>query len=154
MIIRRRRRRWKRRWNKKGKERQYLDLVGELRKLLNMKLTVIPVVIGTLETVLKDLDRDLDNLNIRGLTETIKTTALLNPGNLGRLAVPQIPLKEHHLSLPWKICKEYNNNKNKNNNYSRRKKLYWGENPERDLPGRYANNVTICSSNDATQSHT
>ena len=33
----------------------------------------------------------------------------------------------------------------------RKKKLNWGENSVRDLPGRYA--ITICNSDDATQSH-
>ena len=37
---------------RKGK---YLDLVRRLKKLLNMKVTVIPIVIGVLGTVAKSL---------------------------------------------------------------------------------------------------
>ena len=34
------------------------------------------------------------------------------------------------------------------------KKLSRGENPERDLPGRCAITITICNSDDTTESHT
>ena len=34
------------------------------------------------------------------------------------------------------------------------KKLNWDENPERNMPGRCAITITICNSDDATQSHT
>ena len=37
---------------------------------------------------------------------------------------------------------------------NRRKMLSWGENPERGLPGMYAITITICNSDDATESHT
>ena len=37
---------------------------------------------------------------------------------------------------------------------SRRKKLSWGENPERNPPGRCAITITICDSDDATELHT
>ena len=42
-----------------------------------MKLTVIPVVIGTLGTVPKGLERGLEELEIRERIEIIETTALL-----------------------------------------------------------------------------
>ena len=37
---------------------------------------------------------------------------------------------------------------------SMKKKLNWGENSERDLPGEGAITITICNSEDATQSYT
>ena len=37
---------------------------------------------------------------------------------------------------------------------SRREKLSWGENLERDLPGRCTIAIKICNSDDATESHT
>ena len=40
-----------------------------------MKVTVIPVVTGTLETIPKGLVKELEELEIRGRTETIQTTA-------------------------------------------------------------------------------
>ena len=42
-----------------------------------MKVTVIPIEIGTLGTVTKGLVKGLEDLEIRGRVETIQTTALL-----------------------------------------------------------------------------
>ena len=50
-----------------------MNLARELKKLLNMKVTVIPVTAGILGTVPKDLEE----LVIRGRIETILTTAQL-----------------------------------------------------------------------------
>ena len=41
-----------------------------------MKVTVIPVVTGTLGTVTKELIKGLEDLEIRGRGETIQTTVL------------------------------------------------------------------------------
>ena len=57
----------------KEKNDKYLDLTRELKKLLNMKVTVIPIVIGALGTVTKRLE----DLEIRGRVEIIQTAALL-----------------------------------------------------------------------------
>ena len=43
----------------------------------NMKVTVIPIVIGALETILKGLVYGVEVLEIGGWAETVKTTALL-----------------------------------------------------------------------------
>ena len=59
------------------KKDKYLDLAWELKKIRNMKLTVIPVVIGALGTVTKGLIQGLEDSEIRGRVETIQTTALL-----------------------------------------------------------------------------
>ena len=59
------------------KRDKYLDLVRELKKLWNMKVTIIPSVIGALDTVPKGLVHGLEDLEIRGQVETIQTTALL-----------------------------------------------------------------------------
>ena len=42
---------------RKPKERPILALCQELRKLWNMRVTMIPIVIGTLGTVAKGLER-------------------------------------------------------------------------------------------------
>ena len=42
-----------------------------------MKVTFIPLVIGALGTVTKELTKELEDLEIRGAVETIQTTALL-----------------------------------------------------------------------------
>ena len=48
----------------------------ENSKILNMKVTVIPVVIGALATVTKGLGQCQKYLDIRGRMETTQTTAL------------------------------------------------------------------------------
>ena len=45
-------------WKESEKKDKYLDLTRELKKLWNMKVTIIPVVIGALGTVTKGLKRD------------------------------------------------------------------------------------------------
>ena len=70
--------------------------------LKNMKVTVIPVIIGVLGTVPKGLLQGLEDLEIRGRVETIKTIPLLrsarntekSPEDLRRLAVTQTPVKK------------------------------------------------------------
>ena len=59
------------------KKDKYLDLARELKKLWNMKVTVVPIVIGTLGTITKGLLKCLEDLEIGGRVETIQTTALL-----------------------------------------------------------------------------
>ena len=59
------------------KKDKYLDLARGLKKLWNMKVTVIPIIIGALDTVTKGLVQGLEDLEIRGRVETIQTTALL-----------------------------------------------------------------------------
>ena len=68
----------------------YLDLAGELKKLLNMKLTVISIVICVLRTVPKGLLKGLNKLEIEGqnrLSRIIKMdqNAEKSPGNMGRI---------------------------------------------------------------------
>ena len=41
---------------------KYLDLARELKKLWNMKVKVIPIVVGALGTVPKRLEKGLENL--------------------------------------------------------------------------------------------
>ena len=52
------------------------DLVRELKKLWSINVTVIPIEISALGTVSKGLVRGLEELEIRGQTVTIQTTAL------------------------------------------------------------------------------
>ena len=56
------------------KKDKYFDLARELKKLLNMKVTFIPIVIGSFGTVTKVLLKGLGN---KGWVGTIQTTALL-----------------------------------------------------------------------------
>ena len=66
------------------KKDKYLDLSRELQKLWNVKVIIIPVVIGAFGTVTKGLLKDLDDLEIGGRVETIQMTALLRTARILR----------------------------------------------------------------------
>ena len=66
------------------KKDKYLDLARELKKLWNMKVTIVPIVIGALGTVTKGLLKGLEDLEVSGQVETIKTTALLRTARILR----------------------------------------------------------------------
>ena len=57
------------------KKDKYLDLARELKKLWNMQVTIIPIVIGAFGTVTKGLQKGLEALEVGGRVETIQTTA-------------------------------------------------------------------------------
>ena len=59
------------------KRDKYIDLARELKKLYHMKVPVLPIVIGGLDTVTKGLVEGLEDLVVRGRVETIQNTALL-----------------------------------------------------------------------------
>ena len=62
---------------KSEKRDKYQDLGKELKKKQwTMNVTVIPVVIGALDTITKVLLKGLEDLKMIGQVETIKTTAL------------------------------------------------------------------------------
>ena len=52
-------------------------LLGNRKKLWDMKVTFIPIIIGALGTVTKGLIKGLEDLEIRGPVETIQTTPLV-----------------------------------------------------------------------------
>ena len=49
-----------------------------------MKVTVVPIVIGALGTVTKELVKGLEDIEIRGRMDTIQATALLRSARLLR----------------------------------------------------------------------
>ena len=76
-------------------------LLEKKKKLSNMKVTVMPIVIGTLRTVTKELIQELENLEIRGWVGTIKTTAMLRLAwILGRVLEILVDLVT--LRIQWK----------------------------------------------------
>ena len=105
---------------KKEKERKILGPCYRTEKLRNMRVTDIPIEIGALRTIHKDLEKVLEELEIRGRIETILTTAwgrstrILKkcPGDLRRLAVKdylrRLAVKDYRLNLMRKTRKEYN----------------------------------------------
>ena len=92
------------------KKDKYLDLARELKKLLNMKVTIIPIVIGVFGTLTRGLLKSLEDLEVGGRVETIQTTALLRTARIlkrvletwGDLLSPQTSVKDHQLMLMWK----------------------------------------------------
>ena len=59
------------------KKEKYLDLAKELKKLWNMQVTMIPIVIGVFGKITKGLLKGLEDLEIGGQVEAIQTTTLL-----------------------------------------------------------------------------
>ena len=84
----------------KGEKRDYyLDLARELKELWNMKMTVMPIVVGALETIPKRLVKWLKDLEIRG-----QTTALLRSARILRKVLGTSGDLQS-LKLQWKnIC--------------------------------------------------
>ena len=68
-------------WEKKDK---YLDLAMELKKVWNMQVTIIPIVIGTFGTVTRGLLKVMEDLEVDGRVETIQTTTLLRTARILR----------------------------------------------------------------------
>ena len=59
------------------KKDKYLDLARDVKKLWNMPVTIIAIVIGAFGTVTKGLLKGLEDLEVGGRVETIQATALL-----------------------------------------------------------------------------
>ena len=85
-----------------------MDLVWELKELWNMKVTIIPIVIGAFGTVTKELLKggmmmsgDHPNYIIENGQNTEKS-----PRDLRRLAITKTPVKDHQLKLMGKTLKE------------------------------------------------
>ena len=68
-------------WEKKDK---YLDLARELKRLWNMKVTIVPIVIGAFDTITKGLLKGLEDLEVGGRVETSQTTTLLRTARIPR----------------------------------------------------------------------
>ena len=63
-------------------ENKYLDLARELKKLWNIPVTIIPIVIGAFGTVTKGLLKGLEDLEVGGRVAIIQTTALLRTARI------------------------------------------------------------------------
>ena len=66
------------------KKDKYIDLARELKKLWNMNVTIVPIVIGTLGTITKGLLKGLEDFEVGGWVETIQTTLLLRTARILR----------------------------------------------------------------------
>ena len=56
----------------------------ELKKLWNMQVTIIPIIIGMFGTVTKGFLKGLEDLEVGGQVETIQTTTLLRMARILR----------------------------------------------------------------------
>ena len=61
-----------------------LDLARELKTLWNVKVTIVPIVIGTWGTITKGLLKGLEDLQVGGREETTQMTALLRTARIQR----------------------------------------------------------------------
>ena len=61
---------------------KYLDLAREMKKLWNMKVTIVPIVTGAFGTITKGLLKGLEDLEVGGRAETIQMTALLRTARI------------------------------------------------------------------------
>ena len=98
------------------KRDEYLDLAREMKKLWNMTMTTIPIVIGALDTIIKRLVQGLEDLQITGRGETLNYRIVQigqntkkSPGDLSWLAGTQTPVENHQLTLMLKTLKKKNN---------------------------------------------
>ena len=82
------------------KRDKYLDLARKLKKLWNMKVTIIPIAIGAFGTVTKGLLKGLEDLEVGSWVETIQTTALLKTARILRRVLETWDLLS--LNLQWK----------------------------------------------------
>ena len=69
---------------KEGYTYPSFDLARELKKLWNMKVTIISIVVGAFGTVTKGLLKGLEDLEVGGRVETIQTTTLLRTARILR----------------------------------------------------------------------
>ena len=66
------------------KKYKYLDLSRELKKLWNIKVTIISIVIGAFGLVTKGLLKGLEDLEVGRRVDTIQTTTLLRMARILR----------------------------------------------------------------------
>ena len=70
--------------NKCEKKDKYCDLARELKRLWNMEVTIVPIVIGVFGTITKGLSKGLEYLEFGGRVETIQMTSLLRTARIQR----------------------------------------------------------------------
>ena len=93
--------------NDNNNNNKYLDLARELKELWNMKVTIIPIVIGAFGTVSKGLLKGLEDLEVDDRVETIQTTALLKTARILRRVLEtwgdllSLKLQWKTISLRW-----------------------------------------------------
>ena len=92
------------------KSYKYLDLARELKKLWNMKVTIIPILIDAFGTVTKGLLISQEDLKVGSRVLTIQTTTLLKTARILRRVLETwgdlLPLNLHWKIISWRWCKK------------------------------------------------
>ena len=103
---------------KESEKKKYLDLARELKKLWNMPVAIMPIVIGAFGTVTKVLQKRQEDLEVGGREETIQNTALLRTVRILRRVLEtwgdllSLKLQSKTISFSW--CEKNYNNDNTN----------------------------------------
>ena len=119
-----------------------MTLIENWKKLWNMKVTIIPIVIGAFGTVTKGLLKGLEDLATEwrpSKQQHYWKRPEKSPGDLRRLAVTQSPVKYHQLTLMRKTFMSKPNNNNNNNSVLWQQKSVWNRLTE--LDNRLSQNV-------------
>ena len=86
------------------------------KKLWNMKMTIIPIVIGDFGTVTKGLLKGLEDLEVGGRVETIQATTLLRTARILRRVLETwghlLSLKLQWNTISWRWCDKWWDNNN------------------------------------------
>ena len=94
-----------------AKKDKYLDLARELKKLWNMKVTIVPIVIDAFGTITKGLLKGLEDLEVGGQVETIQMTALLRTARILRRVLETwgdlLSLKLQWKTISWFWCEKF-----------------------------------------------
>ena len=75
------------------KKDKHLDLARELKKLWNLKVTIVPIVIGDFGTITKGLLKGPEDLEVGGRVVTIQMTALLRMARILRRVLETFKLQ-------------------------------------------------------------
>ena len=86
---------------------EYLDLAREMKNLRDIKVTVIPIVIGALDTVTRGFGTGIGGLGNKRTSGDHSNFSIIeigqntkkSPGDLRRLAVTLTPVENHQLKL-------------------------------------------------------
>ena len=93
------------------KKDKYLNIARELKKLWNMKVTIVPIVISALGIITKGLLTGLEDLEVGGRIETIQTTALLRTARILRRVLETwgdlLSLKLQWKTISWHSCEKH-----------------------------------------------
>ena len=105
----------------------YLDLARELKKLWNMKVTIVPIVIGAFGTTTKGFLNGLEDLEVGARVETIQMTALLRTARILRRLLEtwgdSNSSEKPSADTDVRYSKGVNNIYNNNNNIKKKKAL-------------------------------